>query len=300
MTRQLAGILVPVVTPFFRESGDVDIPAFVANIRAHREAGMAGIVLAGSNGEAPLLEEKERRSLTAAARREIPESQWLIVGTGAESTRQCIARCRDAGENGADAVMVVAPHYYGSVMTSQALEAHYLAVADASPIPVVLYNIPKYAHFTLSADLVRRLATHKNIIGIKDSSGDVAQLKGFLTAQSDTFSVLTGNASILAVALQSGARGAVLAAALFAPTLVREVVDAVASGNMSTATSAQAVVAPLGAEIVGTMGVAGVKAALDLVGLSGGKVRPPLLPLSEEQRARVAHLMQEAGQAAAA
>jgi len=300
MKRSLSGIFVPVVTPFSDGGGDVDLAAFVANVRAHRVAGISGVVLAGSNGEAPLLEEKERRSLIAAAREQIPEREWLIAGTGSESTRQCVARCRDAAENGADAVMVVAPHYFGPAMTSEALEAHYVAVADASPVPVVLYNIPKYAHFALAADLVGRLAEHRNIVGIKDSSGDVSQLKGYLTSQSETFSVLTGSGATLLQALHSGARGGVLAVALFAAPLVKDVFEAFAAGDAHAASSAQQTLMPLATEIVGTLGVAGVKAALDLVGLAGGAVRSPLLALSDERRAHVGHLMQEAGQAAVA
>ena len=300
MTRALAGILVPVVTPFSRGSGDVDLEAFASNLRAHRQTGIAGIVVAGSNGEAPLLEERERRALIAAARRQLTDREWLIAGTGAESTRQCIARCRDASENGADAVMVVAPHYYSGVMTPDALEAHFTAVADASPLPVILYNIPKYAHFALPADVVGRLARHQNIIGIKDSSGDLAQLKGFLAAQSDSFTVLTGSGSTLVQALRLGARGGVLAVGLFVASLVKDAVDAVARNEEDAASAAQAVLAPLATEIVGTMGVAGVKAALDFIGLAGGPVRAPLLPLDAERQARVTQLMQEAGQAAVA
>ena len=297
MTRALTGIFLPVVTPFSSESGDADVAAFASNLRAHREMGIDGIVVAGSTGEAPLLEEKERRALIAAARRQISDNEWLIAGTGSESTRQCITRCRDAEENGADAVMVVAPHYYGPAMTSEAIERHYRTVADASPVPVILYNIPKYAHFALPADVVARLATHGNIIGIKDSSGDLAQLEGYLSAQSDRFTVLTGSGSTLLQALQRGARGGVLAVAMFAHPLVKDVMDSVARGDIENAAAAQKALVPLASEIVGTMGVAGVKAALDVVGLTGGRVRAPLLPLSADRQAHVARLMQEAGQA---
>ena len=300
MTRTLNGIFVPVTTPFSSDTGELDIDAFASNLRAYRQAGIAGVVVAGSNGEAPLLEERERRALIACARRQVTENEWLIAGTGAESTRLCIARCRDAEENGADAVMVVAPHYYTSVMSVEALEAHFRAVADESPLPVILYNIPKYAHFALSADLVARLSDHENIIGIKDSSGDINQLKGFLAAQDDSFTVLTGSGSTLMQAMQLGARGGVLAVGLFAHSLVSDLLDAVARGDEHAASSVQAMLAPLATEIVGTMGVAGVKAALDFVGLKGGNVRAPLLALSAQAETRVAKLMQEAGQAAAA
>ncbi|MDH5235958.1 MAG: dihydrodipicolinate synthase family protein, partial [Gemmatimonadota bacterium] len=195
MTKRLEGVFGPVVTPFKAGSEDLDLAGFRANLRAHMADGLAGVLVAGSNGEAALLSDEERVQLVAAARAEIPADRWLLVGTGSESTRQCVARCRAAKEAGADVVLVVAPHYYSAVMTAEALEAHYTRVADESPLPVVLYNIPKYMHFALSAELVARLARHPNVIGVKDSSGDLEQLKGFLRAQAVGFTVLTGSGS---------------------------------------------------------------------------------------------------------
>jgi 4-hydroxy-2-oxoglutarate aldolase len=299
VTRPLTGIFLPVVTTF-GNSGELDLNAFAANLEAHRAVGIAGIVVAGSNGEAPLLEEKERTALIGTAREIMPEGEWLIAGTGAESTRLCIKRCREAAEQGADAVMVVSPHYYTPVMTSDALYAHFSAVADSSPLPVILYNIPKYAHFSFASKLVARLSMHGNIIGLKDSSGDLDLLHGYLESQSGGFTVLTGSGSTLLPALEMGARGGVVAVGMFAAALVRDVTDGLARGNRDTAAEAQRRLVPLASEIVGTMGVAGVKAALDLIGLRGGRVRAPLLPLGADQRERVSRLLQEAGQASVA
>lgn len=299
MTPPLTGIFLPVVTTF-TGNGEVDLTAFVANLEAHRAGGIAGIVVAGSNGEAPLLEERERTALVGAAREIMPESEWLIAGTGAESTRLSIKRCRDASEQGADAVMVVAPHYYTPVMTSDALYAHFSAIADSSPLPVILYNIPKYAHFSFASKLIARLAMHGNIIGLKDSSGDLDLLHGYLESQSGGFTVLTGSGSTLLPALEMGARGGVVAVAIFAAALVRDVIEALARGDREAAAEAQRRLAPLATEIVGTMGVSGVKAALDIIGLHGGRVRSPLLPLGADQRERVTRLLQEAGQASVA
>ena len=299
MSRQLSGIFLPVVTTF-AGSGDVDLNAFAENIEAHRATGIAGVVVAGSNGEAPLLDERERGTLIGAAREVIPENEWLIAGTGAESTRLCIKRCRDAAEKGADAAMVVAPHYYTPVMTSDALYAHFSAVADASPLPLILYNIPKYAHFSFASKLVARLAMHGNIIGMKDSSGDLDLLHGYLGAQSGGFTVLTGSGSTLLQALELGARGGVVAVGMFAAPLVRDLVEAHARGDKTGAAEAQRRLVPLATEIVGTMGVAGVKAAMDLIGLKGGRVRSPLLPLAGDQRDKLSRLLQEAGQASVA
>jgi 4-hydroxy-2-oxoglutarate aldolase len=294
VTRQLGGILGPITTPFDPETGDLAPVSFRTGLGALLAAGLDGAVTAGSTGEAALLEEDERRSLIEWARAIVPDDKWLLAGVGAESTRLTIRRCRDAAARGADAVLVVAPHYYGAMMTREALRAHYTAVADASPIPVVLYNIPKYAHLTLDPALVADLATHANVIGIKDSSGDLTLLREYLRSQSDSFSVLTGSGSSLHAALEMGARGGILAVALFAAALTVEVRDAFVEGDRDRAMGAQERLVPLARYIVSEMGVAGVKAALDAVGLPGGPVRAPLLPLPGEQRARVRDLLRAA------
>ena len=293
MMKPPAGVFAPVVTTFYEaaEGGDVDLAAFAANIRAHLAAGMHGIVVTGSTGEAALLDFDERGALVDTAREMVPSDKRLLVGTGAESTRACIKLTRDAASRGADGVLVVAPHYYGAAMTEAALSDHYHAVADASPVPVMLYSIPKYMHFALSPALVSDLARHENVIGIKDSSGNRELFAEYMKAQSAKFSVLTGNAPMFHHALSIGSRGGILAVALFAAALTMDVYDAAQRGDSEGAAAAQARVTPLGARIVGEMGVAGVKAAMDRVGLVGGPVRSPLLPLDANQRAALDELL---------
>ena len=287
MSLTLQGVLGPVVTNF-TSSGELDRTAFAENIRAHLDAGMSGVVVAGSTGEAALLDEKERALLVEVARHTVPADRRLIAGTGAESTRTTLRNTRLAAERGADAALVVAPHYYGAkAMTSAALRAHYTAIADASPLPVILYNIPKYMHFALTSQLVSELAQHENIVGIKDSSGDLELLAGYIKAQSDDFAVLTGNGSTFKRALELGARGGILAVALFAASLSIEVFEAKSQ-------QAQERLTPLAARIVGDMGVAGVKAALDRVALAGGPVRSPLLPLGTGELSEVTELLRVA------
>lgn len=290
---ELRGIFGPVVTPF-DASGDVDAAAFVANIRAHLAAGLDGIVVAGSTGEAALLDDAERLRLVEAARREMAPGRPLIVGTGGESTRGVIARNRATAERGADAVLVVAPHYYSGAMTNDALREHYTRVADASPVPVLIYTIPKYMHFAVPPELVRDLARHQNIVGMKDSSGDADLFARYLESKSETFRVLTGSAGLFKEALRMGADGAVLAAALFAPGIARDVLAGVRDGNATRSDDAQARLTPLGARIVGAMGVPGVKAALDVVGLRGGEPRLPLRPLDALLRGELQELLMAA------
>ncbi len=283
----LTGIFAPVVTPFHASSEDLDVEGFARNVRAHIAEGLSGVVVAGSTGEAALLSEQERAALFATAREHTPVGQLVIAGCGGESTRQTIARTRAAHEAGADAVLVVAPHYYASAMTEEVLRRHYLRVAEESPRPVILYNIPKYMHFALSADLVAELAAHQNIVGIKDSSGAIEMLRGFLGAQSDTFSVLTGSGSGLQAGLEAGARGGILAVSLFAPSFALEVLRAVRAGDAAALTAAQGRLTPMANVIVAKLGVPGVKHAMDVVGNVGGNPRMPLLPLGEAERAEV-------------
>ncbi len=292
-TIALAGILGPVTTPFTADE-TLDLAAFSSNLNTHLAQGLSGIVVCGSTGEAALLDEAERAALLDAAREVVPRDRLLLMGTGAESTKQCVQRCRAAGTGGADAVLVVAPHYYGPQMTGEALRAHYQRVADESPLPVILYNIPKYMHFKLTPDLVSDLAQHQNVIGIKDSSGDLALLEGYLASQGPAFTVLTGNAGQLLPALERGARGGVVAVALFAGGLCVDVYDAFRSGDLGRAGAAQERAKPMATEIVAGLGVAGVKAALDAVGLRGGPVRQPLRALGAESRRVVEALMSTA------
>lgn len=285
---KLEGIFAPVVTTFHAGTEDLDLAGFGKNVQSHIAEGLSGVVVAGSTGEAALLSEDERAALVASAREHTPRGGLVIAGCGGESTRQTVARTKAAKQQGADAVLVVAPHYYANAMTEEILRAHYRRVADESPLPVILYNIPKYMHFALSAELVAELARHQNIIGIKDSSGVLDMLKGFLRAQSDSFSVLTGSGSGLQAGIEAGARGGILAVSLFAPGFALEVRSALASGDSAAATKAQARLKPMADVIVAKLGVPGVKAALDAVGKVGGVPRRPLQPLDAAGRAEVA------------
>ena len=293
MSIALRGILAPVTTPF-AQGGELDRPAFEHNVRAHMQHGLSGIVVAGSTGEAALLDERERESLVEWARPLVARDRALLAGVGAESTRTTLNYARRAADRGADAVLVVAPHYFGSAMTDAALRAHYLRVADESPVPVVLYNIPKYMHFKLAPSLVAELAKHDNVIGIKDSSGERDLLAAYLPAQSETFTVITGSGQLWRTALGMGARAGILAVSLFAAALAKAVAEAVARGDDRSADAAQDRLTPLAKVIVGEMGIAGVKAAMDVVGLRGGLPRSPLLPLGRADSERVRELLRDA------
>ena len=297
MSVSLRGVFAPLATPF-RGDGELDRRGFEKNVAAHMRHGLRGVVVAGSTGEAALLDERERQQLLEWARPLVPEEALLVAGVGAESTRTTLKFAADAVARGADALLVVAPHYFGSAMTEPALRAHYLRVADESAIPVILYNIPRYMHFRLSNALVGELAKHGNVIGIKDSSGDRDSFAGYLQAQSDAFHVLTGNGPFWQNALAMGARGGILAVSLFLPELTLAILAAMERGDTDAAVELQARLTPGARTIVGDLGVAGVKAALDVVGLSGGSPRSPLMPLAPAEVERVRQLIREAEQPA--
>ncbi len=290
----LSGIMIPAVTPF-TSSGDLDRTNFQSNLRAHVALGMTGALIAGSSGEAALLDDTERGTLIKWAREVIPADKWLLAGIGAESTRQTINRAKIAHAAGADAVLVVAPHYYLKRTTEVALSAHYRAIADASPLPIMLYNIPVYAHLVLSPALIHEMALHENVIGMKDSAGNLPVLAEYLAASSDKFRVLTGSGGTTTAALKAGAAGAILAIALFAGPTVLAMHAAQQAGDETTAAALQLRLVPLASDIGGALGPAGIKAAMDLVGLSGGPPRGPLQPLTGDERAMVRDRLETAG-----
>lgn len=286
--------MVPAVSTF-TASGALDGAGFQRNLDAHLAFGMDGILVAGSSGESALLDDDDRRQLLALARERIPSDRWLLAGVGSESTRQTIARAHDAQRAGADAVLVISPHYFLKRMTDAALLAHFQAVADASPLPVMLYNMPAYAHLVLSPALVHEMARHPNVIGMKDSAGNLSVLAQYLEAQSDTFRVLTGSGSTVVPALAAGAAGAILAIGLFAGPTVRRMVDLFRAGDTQAAGELQARLMPLATDIGGAFGPAGIKAAMTLVGLDGGPPRSPLLPVNGDELAIVRARLETAG-----
>ena len=274
--------MVP-ATSSFTASGEIDSAAFQRNLDAHLSFGMDGVLVGGSSGESALLENDDRRQLLALARERVPQDKWLIAGIGSESTRLTIQRAIDAKDAGANAVLVISPHYFLKRMTEPALLAHFRAVADASPLPMLLYNMPAYSHIVLSPAFVHEMAQHDNVIGMKDSAGNIPVLQQYLEAQNDGFKVLTGSGGTVVPALAAGASGAILAIALYAGPAVRTMVNLYRAGDRDAAALLQTTLAPLAMDIAGAMGPAGIKAAMDLVGLHGGPTRAPLLPVSADE-----------------
>src|SRR5436190_2289263 len=205
------------VTPF-DETGLVRYDAFERNIEEYLKAGVEGYLVLGSNGESVYLEHSEKLKLIEAARKKVPASMTLLAGTGVESTQATITLTKEAADRGADAVLVKNPFYFKSQMTFDVYMAHYTAVADASPIPVIIYNVPVFTGVPLQSKLVIELSKHSNIRGLKDSSGDVKLISEVVWNTDPTkFAVLAGAAATLFPAMVAGARGGIIAIACAAP-----------------------------------------------------------------------------------
>ncbi len=289
-----SGLMVPLTTPFDSATGDIAPIHLRDNARALLDAGVDGLVACGSTGEAALLDEEEYRNVVSWLRDVVPADKWLIAGAGRESTRATVSACRIAADEGADAVLVRAPSYYAPSLTTAALTSHFAEVADRSPVPVLLYNMPKYTHIAMTDSLFLSLSDHSNIWGAKDSSGDIKNFAGFRDAVPH-WTLLIGSGALYYAALEMGAAGAIAAAGCFAARHTVEIGAAFAAGDRRRAGAAQEIVAPLHREIVGGFGVAGIKAAVDFVGLAGGPVRPPLCDLPNKDREKVRGILRPAG-----
>jgi 4-hydroxy-2-oxoglutarate aldolase len=254
---------------------------------------LRGYIVLGSNGEGVYLDVAEKVRVWETSRRAIPADKLLVAGTGAESTRQTIAITKQAADAGADAALVVTPHYYGPKMTADSLVQHYTRVAGASPIPILIYNVPKFTGVNMDAAAVARAAEHPNIIGIKDTSGNITQLADTVRSVGPDFQVLAGSASFLLAGLAVGAVGGILALANIAPDKGQEIVRLFEAGARDEAAELQRRMIPVNNAVTARFGIAGLKAALDMLGYYGGPVRSPLLGLTENECEALRQILQE-------
>lgn len=269
------GVFIPVTTPFRGE--DVAPERLAENLRRWSQTPLSGFVVLGSTGEFPMLSEEERDRVLAAAREAIPRDKRFIAGTGTNSTLHTIRQTRRAAELGADAAIVITPHYFTRPFGQGPAQArHYLAVAEASPIPVMIYNFPLNTGINLEADTVAKIAQHPNVCGIKDSSGNIPQCAQIIDQTPKTFHVLVGAASALLPALAIGASGGILALGTISAREWCDVYRLARAGRWDEAREIAARMMPADRGIPGRYGIGGLKAALDLQGFYGGPCRPPL------------------------
>src|SRR5437016_5874912 len=273
----LRGVFPPIATAFAPDGPLRPPPArFLEHLR---DGGLDGVVALGSNGEAAQLSDGERLEWIRSVRTTLPTPLRLIAGTGAESTSATIARTRAAAAEGAQAALVIAPSYFRAQLTADTLRAHYHAVADASPIPILIYNVPLHMGYDLGAEWITGLTGHRNIVGLKDSSGDIGRLSGLRARLGADFVLLAGAGEKMVDALAAGADGAIAALANLAPAASAGIRRAWLDGRADQAAQQQRTIAPLGEALTRGYGVPGLKAGLRMLGYDHGDPRPPLPPL---------------------
>jgi 4-hydroxy-2-oxoglutarate aldolase len=293
-----SGVFAALTTPFAQD-GSVSLPDLKHNVQRYNQTALAGYVVLGSTGESVLLTRAEMDAILATVREAAAEEKKLLAGAGAESTAETIERAKRAAELGYDAALVKTPHYYKPAYKPEVLIAHYRRVADESPIPVMLYSIPQFTGIALAAAEVAALAEHPNIIGIKDSSGNVQGIGEIIGATPSAFQVLVGSAASMYPSLAIGARGAILALACALPEKCAALFELFRQGHHEQARELQAILARASKLIVSELGIAGVKYAMDQRGYRGGLPRLPLVPLQLEQKKRLTEFLTSLEPAAA-
>jgi 4-hydroxy-2-oxoglutarate aldolase len=287
---RLRGIMPPLVTTF-NKRGDIDEGAYRANLQRYTGLGLAGVVVAGTTGEAPFLTAEERLRLVEIARSIVNPAELVVAGTGLEGTRATIDLSREAVARGADVVLLLTPGYYRSKMDAPALLGHFRAVADALRRPVLLYSIPQCTGTKMPVEVIAALTRHQNIAGLKESSGDLEYVRAILSKVPRDFRVFCGNVPILLEALRAGGVGGIMGQACFAPELCVAFYQAWRQGQQERAEELFAHLAPLATDINVRYGAPAVKAAMDLVGYRGGDPRSPLLPVPAAARRSIARTL---------
>jgi 4-hydroxy-2-oxoglutarate aldolase len=290
----LSGIVPAVPTPF-TEKENLDLDALRFNLQKLAEVPLSGYLIGGSTGEFVYLSDEERSEVVGVARDEIPKDRVLVVGTGMESTRATIDMTNKMADIGADVAIVVTPNYFTKKMTADALTNHYLAVADRSPIPILLYSVPVFTGFDLPLESVINLAPHPNIIGMKDSGRDIIRIASLISGSPADFSIMVGSASLFLPSLSVGSIGTISALANIAGEELFQIQRDYSAGDLINARSVQLRLIDPNSTITSRLGVPGLKYAQDLLGYKGGYARSPLLPLTEEEKELVRGALDKAG-----
>ena len=283
MTKKLSGILAPICTPFVNQ--EVSIERVRENMHQYRTTALAGYFALGSNGENKSLTEKEKLEILETVVSEKAENQVVLAGAGFESTRQTIEFSKKVAGLGADFVTIVTPSYFKKRLTDETMVRYYTDVADALPIPVVVYNAPGFTGMTVSAGVIGKISQHPNIAGMKDTSK--GNMSSYLEAAGEDFGVLSGTVSTLFESMALGAIGGVVSLANAFPDPCCRLFEKFVSGDMEGARELHYRLFRLNRSVSGSFGVAGVKYAMELGGYHGGDPRLPLLPITEEGKASV-------------
>ena len=291
----IEGVLPPVTTPF-DDNGCIVYDQLSENIKRWNETDISGYLILGSNSESVFLNEEEKLEIVKTARESIPPSKKMLVGTGLECTKGTVEFTRRAADCGADVAVVITPHFLRSNMSHEAFLKHYVMIADSSPIPVLLYNVPSFTGLNLEAVTASALSSHENIIGIKDSSGNVEQLSEIISLTGDEeFSVLTGSSIALYPSMCVGASGGIMAIACALPEKCSDIIKLYKDGSHAEAKELQMRLIEPTIAVTSRYGVPGLKAAMELTGYYGGRSRLPLLPVTSAEIEEIKNIFTAAG-----
>jgi 4-hydroxy-2-oxoglutarate aldolase len=286
---KLSGVMPPITTPF--QDGKLASDKLKSNFQKWNKTGLSGYLVLGSNGESVYLNEKEKIRVAEVSRASIPGSKIMMVGTGMESTQETIRFTNQVAEMGADCALVVTPSYFKGSMKPQILYDHFVAVAESSRIGILLYNVPQFTGINLEPEWVAKLSEHSNIIGIKDSSGNIGQLSEIIHLSEKGFAVLVGSAPVFFPALCVGAVGGILAVANVVPQEYVRIQSLFDKGKMNEAKALQSQLTPLAKAVTTKYGIGGLKMAMDLTGYFGGNPRPPLKRPGKEAEEELKRLL---------
>jgi len=279
MQNNLSGIFPPLVTVF--ESDELNLDRLLRNVRKYERRDLSGYVLFGSNGESVFLTKGEKLEIISSVREQTKKS--LIVGTGSDSIKDTIQLTNEAADKGADFALIISPSFFKTEMKHHAFLNYYIKVADSVMVPVIIYNVPKFTNVNVEVETIIELSKHPNIIGLKDSTEIVSRISEIAANVHPGFKLIVGTASVLYAGLISGASGGILALANLLPDDCLQIYHSVKEKRLDEALDFQNRLIPVNKAVTNKFGVAGLKAAMDLLGYDGGNPRLPLEPLNEAQ-----------------
>ena len=291
--KKIHGVIPPMVTPF-KADGEMDTGAFVSNIKKWNKARLTGYLVIGSNSETVYLSEEEKLELLKLTVEHAEKDRLIMIGSGLESSRETIKLTNKCAKIGAHCALVLTPFYYGSAMDSKSLIRYFKEVADHSDIPILIYNVTKFTHVNIGADAVAELSRHKNIVGMKDSNGDVPQLATFLRVADPAFQVMTGTYSAWYPALTMGISATISAMANCCPNEIAETQELYEEGKLAESFALYQRMFPVNAAVTGTFGIPGLKYVCDYLGYSGGFVRNPLCDSTDAQKEQLKAIVDKA------
>ncbi len=289
----LKGIMPPIATPFIDD--EVAFDKLAENFSKWNKTGLSGYVVMGSNGESVFLMRNEKLKLVEAVKKNISEEKLLIAGTGSDSIRETISLSNDSADRGADYALILTPSFYKSEMKPAAYLKYFSAVADKTKIPVIIYNVPKFTGVDIEVETVAKLSEHKNIVGIKNSSENIRQTTEMIDQTPEEFATIVGTASVLYSGLSAGAVGGILALANIAPNECVQIQKSVEEGKYKEALELQKRMLPVNKAITVKYGVAGLKAAMDMLGYFGGEPRSPLSKLNDAEKEQLRQILVNSG-----